>query len=142
MCVLLCVELLFCSLPPHSHSRRRVCLWLDRAERSWAEQDEADGAEGCCSPSCHPTLQLQSEEGDAFQVLTSGRSACAQTQRAVRMHSYTSAHTQALDSTRFDLAIKGAATGRSCREQKVKTYWILVQRTSKQTKNSRGSAAF
>lgn len=138
------VELLFRSLPLQSHSRRGAYLWLDRAERSWAEQDAADEAGGglrrrSLFSILSSTTSAAKWRREAFQVLSAGRRACAQTQKGASVHSRTSAraHTQALD-----LAIKGAATGRSCREQKVKTYWILVQRASKQTKNGRGSAAF
>lgn len=142
--LLVCVELLFRSLPLQSHRRRGAYLWLDRAERSWAEQDAAGEAGGrlrrrSLFPILSSTSSTTKWRRDTFQVLSSGRSACAQTQRGAGVQSHLSAraHTQALD-----LAIKGAATGRSCREQKVKTYWILVQRASKQTKSGRGSAAF
>lgn len=110
------------------------------AERSRTRQTKL--VEGCgsarCSPSCPPPLQLQSEEGTHSRCCLPAEVRVHKLRKELSCtHTQAHAHPQALD-----LAIKGAATGRSCRELKVKTYWILVQRASKQTENGRGSAAF
>lgn len=121
-----------------------VCI-CGLTEPSGAEQSRTrqtklaeDCGAGRCSPSCHPPLQLQSEEGTHSRCCLPAEVRVHKLRKELACsHTRVHARTQALD-----LAIKGAATGRSCREQKVKTYWILVQRASKQTKNGRGSAAF
>lgn len=99
LCSGVCVELLFRSLPLRSHCRRCVYLWLDRAERSSAERDAADGARGrLLFWTLSSTTATAKWRRDAFQVLSAGRSACAQTQSCsacprtrVHAHSHTSA---------------------------------------------------
>lgn len=62
--MLVCVVLRCHSLPPRSHSRRRVYLWLDRAEQSRRQQKEL--GEGCSAgspPSCHTSTATVGGEG-------------------------------------------------------------------------------
>lgn len=99
------------SFPPSLSSLTvdAVCI-RGSTEPSGAQQSgtrRTEPEEGCCSPSCHPPLQLQSEEGTHSRCCLPAEVRVHKL-RAARMHSHTSARalTQALD-----LAIKGAATG-------------------------------
>lgn len=87
------------SLPPSSVSRSTLCvLWLDRAERSSAERDAADGARGrLLFFILSSTTATAKWRRDAFQVLSAGRSACAQTQSCSHAlaHECTCTHTSA-----------------------------------------------
>lgn len=62
------------------------------AEPSGAQRTEPE--EGCCSPSCHPPLQLQSEEGTRSRRCLPAE-VRAHKLRAARVHSCASAHTSA-----------------------------------------------
>lgn len=140
LCVPECVELLvslafpFSISPSSLVSQPRLCIlsvaWQSGAVQSRTKQSErADRCSAGWSPCCHSLCicKWRRARRDAFQVLLA--KAC--------IHSVCScSHTRA----RY-MVIKGAATGQSYWEQKVKTYWILVQRASKQAKNSRRSAA-
>lgn len=108
-------------------------LRLDRAVLRRAEQSGATRAGGSCAgcpPSCHSLCSCRWKRAhrNTFQVPRHS---------AHHLDGLHFTHTQA-----SCVVIKGAATGRSCREQKVKTYWILVQRASQQAEDSGRPAAF